>query len=317
VIGGASEPAFHNGERAVQVRVGAAERMARVGEQAIRQSMPEQYRQFFGLLPMALVGSIDGTGQPWASVLAGEPGFVSSPDAHTLCIRTNPTPGDPLIENLHAGAQVGILGLQAHTRRRNRANGVVSAVEHDGFAVTVAQTFGNCPKYIQAREPSYRARLAATPFGRLPALSESALRLIRGADTFFIATAHPDARHGGSRIHGVDVSHRGGRPGFVGLDGSGRLTVPDFIGNFFFNTLGNVELHPFAGLLFLDYESGDLLSLATSVAVIWEGPEVAAFEGAQRLLRFTPREIRSAEAALPLHWGKVEPSPQLIGTGTW
>ena len=67
----------------------------------------------------------------------------------------------------------------------------------------------------------------------------------------------------------------------------------------------------------MDYESGDVLSLAASVAVIWDGPEVAAFEGAQRLLRFTPREIRSAEAALPLHWGKVEPSPHLIGTGIW
>ena len=317
VIVGAGECAFHSGERAVQARVGVAERMARVGDRAIRHSMSEQHRQFFGLLPFVLVGSIDRTGQPWASVLAGKPGFVSSPDAHTLRIRTNTTAGDPLTENLHAGAQVGILGLQAHTRRRNRANGVVSAVDHDGFAVTVGQNFGNCPKYIQAREPSYRSRFAATSFGSLPALSESAMRLIRGADTFFIATAHPDASHGGSPTRGVDVSHRGGRPGFVGLDRSGRLTVPDFIGNFFFNTLGNVELHPFAGLLFMDYESGDLLSLAASVAVIWDAPEVAAFEGAQRLLRFTPREIRSAQAALPLQWGKVEPSPHLIGTGIW
>jgi predicted pyridoxine 5'-phosphate oxidase superfamily flavin-nucleotide-binding protein len=317
VIVGASEPAFHSGERAVQARVGVAERLARVGDRAIRRGMPEQHRQFFQLLPFVLIGSIDRTGQPWASVLAGKPGFVSSPDTHTLCIRTSPTPGDPLIENLHAGAQVGVLGLQPHTRRRNRANGVVSAVDHDGFAVTVMQSFGNCPKYIQAREPRYVSRSAAARFEIPHTLSESAIRLIRGADTFLIATAHPDATRGGSRAHGVDVSHRGGRPGFVGLDESGRLTVPDFVGNFFFNTLGNVELHPFAGLLFMDYESGDLLSVAATVAVIWDGPEVAAFEGAQRLVRFTPREIRSADAALPLQWGEVEPSPHLAGTGTW
>jgi len=313
----AGKPAFHSGERAVQARVGFAERMARVGERAIRHFLSEQHREFFGLLPFVLVGSIDSTGQPWASVLSGKPGFVQSPDAHTLCIRATPTPGDPIIDNLYAGAQLGILGLQPHTRRRNRANGAVSAVDPDGFAVTVEQSFGNCPKYIQAREPRYLGPVVTSRFERSHSLSESATRLIRSADTFFIATAHPDATHGGTRTHGVDVSHRGGRPGFVALDGRGRLTVPDFVGNFFFNTLGNIEVHPFAGLLFMDYESGDLLSLATTASVIWDGPEVTAFEGAQRLVRFTPTEMRSAHAALPLEWGGMEPSPHLSGTGIW
>lgn len=315
--GDASEAAFHSGERAVQARVGAAERMARVGERAIRHVLSDQHREFFGLLPFVLVGSIDSTGQPWASVVSGQPGFVQSPDAHTLSVRAIPTPGDPLVENLYAGAQVGILGLQPHTRRRNRANGAVSAVDHDGFTVTVEQSFGNCPKYIQARQPRYLGPVATTRFEHSHSLCESATRLIRSADTFFIASAHPDATHRGTRTHGVDVSHRGGRPGFVALDGCGRLTVPDFVGNFFFNTLGNLELNPFAGLLFMDYESGDLLSLATTASVIWDGPEVTAFQGAERLVRFTPTEIRSARAALPLHWSPMEPSPHLNGTGIW
>jgi predicted pyridoxine 5'-phosphate oxidase superfamily flavin-nucleotide-binding protein len=312
-----NEPAFHSGERAVQARVGYAERMAVVGERAIRKHMPEQHRQFFGQLPFVLVGSIDQTGKPWASVLSGPPGFAHSPNAAQLRIHASCTPGDPLCTNLRPGAQVGMLGLQPHMRRRNRANGVLTEVGTHGFTLAVSQSFGNCPKYIQAREARYTSPRPTARFEPLYELSEAAARLIRSADTFFVATAHPDAVRGGTRAHGADVTHRGGYPGFVRLDARGHLTVPDFVGNFFFNTLGNLAVHPFAGLLFIDYVSGNLLSLAATASLIWDGPEVAAFAGAQRLVRFTPMAILFARAALPLHWGPMELSPHLTGTGTW
>ena len=311
------EGAFHRGERAVQARVGVAARMARIGEHAIRGSMSEQHRQFFTQLPFVLVGSIDSAGQPCASLLAGPPGFVHAPDGRTLRIDATTIAADPLADNLRVAAPVGVLGIQAHTRRRNRANGVVTAVHAQGVTITVAQSFGNCPKYIQAREATYTGPRPAARFAGSPGLTEADARLIGNADTFYIATAHPDAVRAGTRAHGVDVSHRGGRPGFVRIDDEGRLHVPDFIGNFFFNTLGNLEVHPLAGLLFVDHASGDLLSLATSVAVIWDGPEVAAFAGAQRVLRFTPTAVRVARAALPLRFGPAELSPHLAGTGTW
>src|ERR1700741_4510694 len=311
------EPAFHSGERAVQARVGAAERMAALGERVIRKHMPEQHRQFFGQLPFVLVGSIDQEGQPCASMLSGRAGFVHSPNAATLCIEASCTPGDSLCTNLYPGAQLGLLGLQPRTRRRSRVNGVVTEVATQGFTLAVAQSFGNCPKYIQARDVCYTSRAPTARFEPSSGLSEAAVRLIRTADTFFLATAHPDAVRGGTRAHGVDVSHRGGRPGFVRLDALGHLTVPDFLGNSFFNTLGNLEVHAFAGLLFIDYASGDLLSLAAAASVIWDGPQVAAFAGAQRLVRFTPSAIRFARGALPLRWGPTELSSHLTDTGTW
>ncbi|MBV9344691.1 MAG: pyridoxamine 5'-phosphate oxidase family protein [Gammaproteobacteria bacterium] len=313
---GEARAAFHAGERAVQARAGVSERMARVGARTIRQSMSEQHRQFFGMLPFVLIGSVSETGQPWASIVAGVPGFASATDAHTLRIRSRPSAGDALLDNLSVGAPVAVLGLQPHTRRRNRANGLVSELDERGFTVRVAQSFGNCPKYIQAREATYCSSRVEARFEKVPGLSSAAAQLIRAADTFFIATAHPGAPHG-SAAHGMDISHRGGRPGFVGLDESGSLVVPDFVGNFFFNTLGNIELHPAAGLLFIDFGSGDLLSIAATVTVDWAGVELAAFSGAERLLRVTPSEIRLARAALPLQWGPVTMSPHLEGTGSW
>src|SRR6188768_1910112 len=62
------ERIFHPGEVALQTEAGVAERMARVGPQAIRDHMPEQHRQFFALLPFVVVGSIDAQGQPAASL---------------------------------------------------------------------------------------------------------------------------------------------------------------------------------------------------------------------------------------------------------
>lgn len=313
-------PTFHEGERAVQQRVGVAERMAQVGPRVIRDFMPEQHRAFFAQLPFVVAGTVDAAGQPWASVLAGPPGFISSPDPLTLRLEAQPLAGDPLEGTLLDGAPIGLLGLEPQTRRRNRMNGVVHDRAALGFAVQVSQSFGNCPKYIQARDPVYLPdRLAARAVMHERAqLDDAARRMIEAADTLFIATAYAGAaRQDGGPAHGVDVSHRGGKPGFVRLDADGTLTLPDFTGNFFFNTLGNISVNPRAGLLFIDFDTGDLLYLAVHAEIVWDGAELRAFEGAERLLRMKVRSMRRVPASLPLRWGTAQMSPVLAATGAW
>jgi predicted pyridoxine 5'-phosphate oxidase superfamily flavin-nucleotide-binding protein len=309
--------AFHAGEQAMQARAGVQAQMAQIGPRVMRDHMPDQHREFFSLLPFVVVGSVDAQGQPWASVLTGAPGFMTSPDPTHLQIRARPLPHDPLNVTLHDGAPLGLLGIQPHTRRRNRMNGT-ARLEDGGFLVEVGQSFGNCPKYIQAREPVWTPE---APAGQLahegPGLDEVSRQMIRAADTFFIATAHPQATaSGGEPRHGVDVSHRGGAPGFVKLEGE-VLTVPDFMGNHFFNTLGNIAVHPAAGLLFMDFERGDLLYLAVQAKVLWDGAELASYEGALRLLRMRVTHVRRVQGGSPLRWGPAEPSPQLAGLGNW
>ncbi|HWB73733.1 MAG TPA: pyridoxamine 5'-phosphate oxidase family protein [Nannocystaceae bacterium] len=301
---------FHDGEQSVQARMGVRARMAEVGERVIRRAMPEQHRELFGKLPWLVVGATDAAGQPWASAIAGPTGFVEAPTPTRLTIDGARDPADPVVgASLHAGDAIAVLGLEAHTRRRNRANGVVAAMDREGLAIDVRESFGNCPKYIQARRAEYHASRIRPPRAhRSTALDDEARTLVRNADTFFIASAHP-------RV-GVDVSHRGGRPGFVGIDDD-VLVVPDFTGNFFFNTLGNLVVDPRAGLLFVDYDRGDLLHVATTVEIVWEGAAVDAFPGAERLLRFAVREVIRREAALPLAWSAAETSPFSAATGTW
>jgi ferredoxin-NADP reductase/predicted pyridoxine 5'-phosphate oxidase superfamily flavin-nucleotide-binding protein len=315
----ATDSPFHQAELEIQERLGVRKKLHNSARAGIRNFMPDQHREFFAQLPFLMIGAVDHDGQPWASILVGRPGFISSPDATTLRIDARPLAADPLNDSLRAGADVGLLGIEPPTRRRNRMNGVLAASDERGFTVHVSQSFGNCPQYIQSRDhrfvsdPSDRKRSpVAVQSSRL---TDADSNLIRSADTFYIASANTRADAGVAK--GADVSHRGGRSGFVRIDDDGTLTTPDFLGNYFFNTIGNLQVDPRAGLLFIDFDSGDLLYIACDAEIIWDGPEVAAFAGAERLVRFHLRRIVRVGNALPLRWSGIDYSPMLNGTGTW
>lgn len=305
--------AFHAGEQALQARTGARARLEAVGGAVIRDHMPEAHRELFGKLPTLLLAVQDDNGQPWATMLHGPAGFVSSPDARTLRVQAQPAAEDPAAPWLVAGAAVGLLGLEPHTRRRNRANGRVRRLHDGGFEVQVLQSFGNCPKYIHARRPEPAASHPARPARQLgPMLDTSSLALLRRADTLFIASASGQ-RPGAARAEGVDVSHRGGLPGFVRIDTGPRglrLTMPDYLGNFFFNTLGNLLAWPQAGVLVPDFADGSLLQLAAQASIVFDGPALADFPGAQRLLQLDLLRGWWRPGALGLRWSAPEAPPQ-------
>ena len=302
---------WHAGEKQLQAHVGIAERMEVLGRKVIRREMPDQHRTFYEQLPFMLYGAVDADGNPWASILEGSPGFAHSPTPGALQFSSLPGADDPA--QLTEGAAIGLLGIELHTRRRNRLNGRVGAMTASGFDVAVEQSFGNCPQYIQLRQ--FRSVPLADPSTRIAhhfnELDEAAKTLIAGADTFFVAS-YVDVD--GKRS--VDVSHRGGQAGFVQVEGN-RLTIPDFAGNLFFNTLGNLLLNPRAGLLFIDFNSGDLLHLSGRTDVILEGPQVEAFQGAERLWTFEVERVVRRPAALALRWRFDGVSPTSLLTGTW
>lgn len=317
-----NDTTFHAGEIVMQQRAGVREHLAGIGDRVIRDHMPAQHRELFRKLPTLVVGSVDEQRRPWASILAGRPGFVHDLDAYRLRIDARPSAGDRLAEHLVPGASVGLLGLEPQTRRRNRMNGRVTSLDERGFVVTVEQSFGNCPQYIQARTPVWvggDAAPRAVEHGGAH-LSDALIEWVRAADTFFIASAAPLGAGNSARNAGVDVSHRGGRPGFVRVDDTPQgsvLTVPDFRGNFFFNTLGNIVANPQVGLLFVDYERGDLLQIGARAVVIEDSDEVRRFEGAQRLLRIGVECRVFSPGALPLRWSAPRPAVQLAATGVW
>jgi len=296
---------FHAGEVAVQSRIGVAERMAEIGRHVVRDHMPEQHQRFYEQLPLMLAGSVDPTGRPWATVLVGRPGFVQAPDAWHLTFDATPIPGDPAAAGMTVGAPLGLLGIELHTRRRNRVNGELLVAGPEGLRLRVQQAVGNCPQYIQGREFEWVRDAADTrPRGveRVSQLDGDAAWLIAAADTLFVAT-HAAAA-------GADVSHRGGAAGFVVQEDDRTLLVPDYSGNRMFMTLGNLQLDGRAGLLFIDFERGHLLTLTGRAEIVWDGPDLATLDGAERAWRFHLDEGWWLRDALPLRWRFRDWAPQ-------
>jgi predicted pyridoxine 5'-phosphate oxidase superfamily flavin-nucleotide-binding protein len=304
---------FNPDELAAQAVAGGGPR----GGGAIRDFMPEQHRQFFAQLPYLFVGAIDSAGWPLATLLTGQPGFAQSPDPLTLDIAALPQAGDPATQALTPGREVGILGIDFSTRRRNRANGRIVSRAANGIRVAVSQSFGNCPQYIQLRivasPPGDSAKVATSTVESFAHLDAGARTLIKSADTFLVASR---SRAGSGAAYGADISHRGGRPGFIRVDGD-VLTVPDFPGNHYFNTLGNLMAEPRASLLFVDFETGDLLQLQGTAEIDWSGAAAEQIAGAERLWRFSVVRGWRRQAASPLHWNFVEYSRTTAATGLW
>lgn len=303
---------FHAGEAAVQRRLGVEEKMLKVGQRVIRTWMPEQHQRFYEQLPFVMVGCVDALGRPWASVLVGEPGFMRAIDERTLSIAARPVAGDPLAEVISMGAPLGFLGIELETRRRNRMAGSVLSVEPGSFTVGVQETIGNCPQYIQTRHHQWvrpASEVQARGRASVSALVGEARALVERADTLYVAS-HAVGR--------TDVSHRGGRRGFIKLESERSFVVPDFAGNAMFMTLGNFELDPRAGVLFIDWDSGDLLTLTGRATTIWDGdPLLQGFEGAERAWRFEIEEGLLLRDALPLRASFGDWSPNSLITGTW
>ncbi|SDR52425.1 hypothetical protein SAMN05444161_5246 [Rhizobiales bacterium GAS191] len=309
-----SQAPWHEGERAAHARLGLSERMAEVGERALRNFMPDQHRLFFAQLPFLVVGSVDADQQPWASMLFGQPGFAMSPDPFTLDVAALPDADDPLAPAIVEGAALGLLGIELPTLRRNRMNGHVASTGPGGFSLSVDQSFGNCPQYIHRRDyEGFRrdafARSARAE--RLTTLGAEELSLIARADTCFVASA---AIPRGGRADGIDVSHRGGMPGFLKLDREGHVLMPDYRGNFFFNTLGNLLVNPRIGVTIVDFDKGDLLQLTGIAEVIWEGVALADHPGAKRLCKITPLAAQWLRGGFPLATTLRQISSQAMAT---
>ncbi|MFF0554549.1 pyridoxamine 5'-phosphate oxidase family protein [Streptomyces sp. NPDC004266] len=278
--------AYHPGSLAVQAREGVQDLAAHVGR-SIGNGIRPVAAAFLEAQPMLMLGAADAEGRVWARLLTGAPGFVRATGPHTVSVAAALPEGTP------DGAPVGTLALDPRTRRRMRLNGTARTSPR-GFTIEAEQVFSNCPKYLQKRE-WYGSEPAGPEAGAArhgEELTPDQARGIRAADTFFIATAAPD---------GLDVSHRGGNPGFVRVDSPRELSWRDYPGNAMFLTLGNLESDGRAGLLFLDWETGRTLRL-TGLAHTEYGPE-------GRVTRFRVDRTVELPAGSPLRWSPPEYSP--------
>ncbi|KAJ3310096.1 hypothetical protein HDU76_003452 [Blyttiomyces sp. JEL0837] len=362
---------FHKGEAILQKHMGVRQWTEEHMSAIIRPAMPEQHQLFFNQLPYMLMTTIDLDGRPWQSMLTGPVGFVQIVDPETLLFRVKPVKGDPVVDNLvrwrefvatnggkeeddpaglGEGRHCGFLGIEFHTRRRNRINGVIVSLDirRDGsntqvksvneigindavvltFTVSVVQSFGNCPKYIQARRVKSRnseawngevTNLGLTANQQQPStvvestvtLTKDMAAIIEKADTLFIASRHLDSDgNEPDTANGLDSSHRGGLPGFVKIINGGRGVVwPDYKGNNMFMTLGNIIKDPRSGLLFPSFDTNDMLYATGKSQILIDDEASLHFENCTRAVLFEFDSLRLVKNSLPFNFEFMNNSP--------
>jgi uncharacterized protein len=275
---------WHPGELEVQRRANVGQ----VSGGGIRSSIPEAAARFLADQHFLVLGSVDRERKTWASLRVGEPGFVRAVDPQTVATAPMALVGDPLLDNLRTNRDIGLLIIDFATRRRMRINGESAVLPDGSLLIHARQVYGNCPQYIQERvvEKDVAALNQPRFTSRDSELNADQPAWIRLADTFFIASAHPE--------YGVDASHRGGNPGFVRVESARRLVVPDYSGNRMFNTMGNISVNPRVGLVFPDFERGRTLQLSGRASIDWESDRTN-FPGAQRLLIFDIEHVIEIE----------------------
>lgn len=309
------QPVFHAGEHTIQDRIGITESLAPFAQRVIRDHITDEHAEFYAQLPMLNIGAVDETGQPWATAVFGNPGFIETLGDKTLGFSGDVLLNEELKLQISPSDKLGLLGLQPTTRRRNRLNGEILSSDGGQVTLGVDQSFGNCPQYIQRREFSWRDPKTQQPrISSGTELTEELQAWVETADTFFIASRSlaidKDPRNG------IDVSHRGGRPGFISVT-DGVLSFPDFRGNNYFNTLGNINVDSRVGLFFPDFKSGHALYVTGEADVVWDDARVESFKGAQRIIDVRVTQSILAESILPLKDEFIEAWPPLKRTNTW
>ncbi|KAH8081976.1 hypothetical protein BXZ70DRAFT_629787 [Cristinia sonorae] len=288
---------WHPGEQSIQIKLGIREAVSQMYF-AVDGEMPEEHRTFHTTrLPFIPITTLDDVGRPWTSIAAspsGELGFTTSPRYDKLRMAMRLVRGDPLEENLRLfGKEEGSgkvliagIGIEFSTRRRNKFAGHVTEVARQGdgeliVELEVTQALGNCPKYINVRElvphpdvhPEVVHRnLHLSDADRLP---EDVIEFIHASDTVFLGTSYVAKKEDELFFPShVGQNQRGGRQGFVRASRSDGRTVvlPDYSGNRFMSSLGNIESTPLASLSFVSFTEGHILYL-TGTARTLIGPE--------------------------------------------
>ena len=71
----------------------------------VRDYLPDEHRAFHTALPFLVVAARDALGRPWATLLSGPEGFVTSPDPRSLVIEAKPVRGDALEDTIESGGR--------------------------------------------------------------------------------------------------------------------------------------------------------------------------------------------------------------------
>ena len=302
---------FHEGEVVLQSEAGvdsaAFEAMA---QQAMVPGLHPREAEFVNERTFAVATTIDRDGRPWSSPMFGSSDrpLFGVHDPITIAVGAQQAPGDPMLTNIADTNQLGVLFFDPSYRRRIKSIGH-AAVVNDEVTYVLDRSFGICNKYIYKRNhvvaetASTASQPTATPDS---SLDDQSITQLATADTAFLASYH--------EVNGADPTHRGGPAGFVTVVDEKTLSIPDYMGNGMFNTLGNLRIDDRIGFMTVDFASGRTIHVTGRGAV---HPSSANDEMSERTLIIEIESVLVTNAnqgawvdveAFPIRPGMINPA---------
>lgn len=107
--------------------------------------------------------------------------------------------------------------------------------------------------------------------------------VVERADMFFLATADADGR--------PNCSYKGGDPGFVRVVDERTIAFPNYDGNGMYLSMGNLQVNPNVGLLFIDFTHGTRMRFNGTASIDPEDPLMSEYPEAQFIVRVEAREV--------------------------
>ncbi|CAG9956358.1 unnamed protein product [Clonostachys rosea f. rosea IK726] len=310
------------------------------GEAAVQKALkipPHRNPTYYGLparfglrvnhSSLMAVGTLDADGRPWTTLWGGQLGFSRPIQQDVLGINTSvATDVDPVFKALwgpgnhgegevvqHENKLMAGLAFEPETRDRVKISGkmIAGAITDKAktniqMAMAITQSIGNCPKYIAKRRitpsPIVKEKVAVAHEG-LPLPSE-AIKLVNNTDLFFLSTT--DGKEMGT-------NHRGGPPGFVRVLSNNskavELVYPEYSGNRFYSTLGNLKVNPLVGIVIPDFDTGDALYLTGSTSLLFGEEASSVLARTQVAVKITVSDAKFIRQCLPFRGPLVDHSP--------
>lgn len=285
--------------------------------------------------PLLALGTVDKDGRPWATVWGGDIPLAQPVAQSIIGIRTMvDSKTDPVVDLLYggkddgevvkeqgAGRMISALTIDLEKRKRVKLYGrmVAGALARIGpeseqesacsagqvqLVVKIEQSLYNCPKYLNCKR-IYPVLPEPTLISDSRTLPKQALELIAKADTLFISSCDRDKD--------MDMNIRGGPPGFVRVqsnaDPGSVLVWPEYSGNNLYQTLGNLQASPKAGLVFPDFNTGDVLYVTGDTEVLIGKEAGAVIPRSNLAVKLSLTGARFVEKGLLFRGENLERSP--------
>jgi hypothetical protein len=289
---------YHSGEREAQ-RLAGEQEIADARDGMMQPAIPAAAFRWLTAQTLLAIATLDPAGHLWATALTGQPGFLQA-DADGKGMWIDHAMPSTVLLDLKQHASIGLLAIDLASRQRMRVNGNATVVP-SGLYVAVAESFFNCPKYITRRVALPSAQASPIQQGEGNALRAEHFQLLSETDVLFLGTMHPE--------RGLDVSHRGGDPGFVQSMPDGCIRIPDYVGNSLFNSLGNLLIDPRIGLAIPNLRTGEILQITGTATIAWrEEDPTESTGGTHRFVDIMPTAWRLQNGG-PIAGAAAERSP--------